>query len=77
MIIEEDSFAVKVIPNSATNEVIGFDAASKAYKVRIKAPATKNKANAALIKFLSKIIGKKVTIKSGLKSRIKKAEVIG
>ena len=77
MIIKEDSFAVKVIPNSAKNEIIGFDETSKAYKVRIKAPARDNKANAELIKFLSKIIGKKVAIRSGMKSRIKKLEVVG
>ena len=77
MIIEENAFSVKVIPNSATNDVIGFDAMSKAYKVRIKAPAKDNKANAELVKFLSKLIGKKVIIKSGVKSKIKKIDVVG
>ena len=71
MIIDK-SFSVKITPNSATNEVVGFDESIKAYRVRIKAPARDNKANKELVRFLSKIIGKKVMIKSGLKRRVKR-----
>lgn len=69
--IKEDRFKVIVKPNSKSNKIIGFDNDKKAYLVRIKAKAEGNKANIELIKFLSKVLGKRVNIKSGFKSREK------
>ena len=60
-----------VKPNSSSNEILGFDSEKQALKISISAPADKNKANLELIKFLSKLLKKRVRIKSGLKSKEK------
>ena len=71
MQIKETKFRVIIKPNSSKNEIIGFDNNKKVYKINIKEKAQDNKANKELITFLSKILSKKVKIKSGLKSREK------
>ena len=76
MQIPEKTFKVLIKPNSPKNEIVGFDDNKKAYKINIKEKAEDNKANKGLIKFLSKVIGKKVKIKSGLKSREKIIELL-
>lgn len=73
---EEKEFKVIVKPNAAKNEIIGFDKDKKAYKINIKERAEENRANKELIRFLSKHMGKRVKIKSGLKSREKIIGVI-
>ena len=75
MLIKEKTFKVLIKPNSKESKIIGFDQARKAYKIAIKAKAQDNKANIELIKFLSKKLRKKVSIKSGLKSREKLIEI--
>ncbi|MEK6967415.1 MAG: DUF167 domain-containing protein [Nanoarchaeota archaeon] len=62
------TFKVRVTANSSSNEIIYEQGV---YKVRISAPADKNKANKELIKFLSKWLGRRVYIKRGLTSREK------
>lgn len=69
--IMESQFKVIVKPNSAKNEILSYDSERKAYIIRIKAPATKGKANRELIKFLSRELKKKVLISSGLSSHCK------
>ena len=76
MQIKEKTFKVLIKPNSAKNEIISFDENKNAYKINIIEKAEDDKANKELIKFLSKISGKKVKIKSGFKSREKIIEVI-
>jgi len=71
MIIKEDSFRVIVKPNARKSAVLGFDDAKKAYKVAISEPAEDNKANRELIRFLSKELGRAVSISSGFSSKIK------
>jgi uncharacterized protein len=71
MEIEGNVFKVIVKPNSKTNEIVSFDDQKKAYIIKIKARAEDNKANIELIRFLSKVTGKKAEIRSGLKSREK------
>lgn len=71
MDIKTDKFKVIVKPNSRKNEMIGFDAAKNAYLIAIKERPENSKANIELINFLSRELGKKVKIKSGLKSRVK------
>lgn len=71
MEIKEPVFKVIIKPNSSTNEVIGFDKEKNAYIIKIRAKPENNKANVELVKFLSKVLGKKVKIKSGLRSREK------
>ena len=71
MIIKENSFRVIVKPNARKSAVLGFDDAKKAYKVAISEPAEDNKANRELIRFLSKELGRAVSISSGFSSKIK------
>lgn len=71
MEIKEDIFKAIIRPNSKNNEITGFDKEKDAYLIKIKAKAEDNKANMGLIKFLSRALGRKVKIKSGLKSREK------
>ena len=74
MDIEGSAFKVIIKPNSQNNEVVEFNKDKEAYLIKIKARAEDNKANIELIRFLSKMLGKKIKIKSGLKSRIKAIE---
>ncbi|MFC1728008.1 DUF167 domain-containing protein [Nanoarchaeota archaeon] len=67
--IENNKLRILVKPNSKKSEILGYD--GKAVKVAIAAPADKGKANKEVIKFFSKLLKKKVEIKSGLKSREK------
>lgn len=60
-----------VKPNSSSNEILCFDSEKQALKVSIAAPADKNKANLEVIKFFSRLLKKRVKIKSGLKSKEK------
>ncbi len=75
MQIQETKFKVLIKPNSKKNEIMGFDLSKKAYIIHIKEPAEDNKANKELIRFLSKELGEKVAIKSGLRSKEKILEV--
>lgn len=68
-------FKIIVKASSNKNEILGYDEIKKGYKVNIKAKAEDNKANKEIIKFLSKTIGKRVVIKSGLNSREKIIEI--
>ena len=76
MEIKEWIFKVIVKPNSRKNEILGYDEEKQAYIIGIKEKAEDNKANIGLIRFLSKILGRKARIKSGLKSREKIIEII-
>lgn len=69
--IKDRVFSVIVKPKSRKTELLEYDAKRKAYIILVSAPAEGNKANIELVKFLSKYIGKKVWIKSGLKSKNK------
>jgi len=75
-ILEKRKFKVIVKPNSIKNDILGFDENKNALKINIAAPADRNKANIELVKFLSKILKKKVRIVSGFASREKIIEVI-
>ena len=63
-------------PNSPKNEITGYDNARKAVKVNIKAPAEENKANVEVVKFFSKILGKRVKICKGIKNKIKLLRIV-
>lgn len=62
---------VIVKPGKKQNYVLGYDYDRRALLVEIKAPAEQNKANKEVIKFLSKLLKKRVRIKSGHTSREK------
>jgi len=69
--ISENKLKIIVKPNSPKNSVIGFDENKKALRISVKAAPEKGKANHELIKFISKLLKKKVEIVKGLKSREK------
>lgn len=62
---------ILVKTNSKKNKIIGYDKEKDAVRVEIKAPAENNKANIEIVKYFSRLLKKKVRIKSGLKSKIK------
>lgn len=74
--ITENRFSVIAKPNSAKNEIKGFDEKKRAYIISIKEPADKGKANAELVRFLSKELKCRVRIVSGYSSRHKVVEKI-
>ena len=74
--IKNNYLAISVKPNARKTEILGYDESKNALKVAVAAPADKNKANVEIIKFFSKLLKKKVLIKSGLKSK-EKVLVIG
>jgi uncharacterized protein (TIGR00251 family) len=69
--IQNNSLKIIVKPNANKSEILGYDESRQAVKVAIKAPAEKGKANKEVIKFFSKLLKRKIEIKSGLKSREK------
>lgn len=71
MDIKEPTFRVVVKPHARQNAITGFDAQRNAYLVSIKAEPRDNKANIALVKFLSRELHKTVTIKSGFTGKEK------
>jgi len=75
MKIKELKFSIIAKPSSKENS-IEFDKSRNAYIVSVKAKPENNKANIEVIKFLSKLLKKKVRIASGLKSKEKIIEVI-
>ncbi|MBI2649802.1 DUF167 domain-containing protein [Candidatus Woesearchaeota archaeon] len=77
MLPQGNKFKIIVKPNSRENRLGHFDNEKNAYRISIKAKPEDNKANIEIIKFLSKLLKKKVKIISGLKSREKIIEVIG
>ncbi|MFH1642326.1 MAG: DUF167 domain-containing protein [Nanoarchaeota archaeon] len=76
MQITGDTFSVIVKPNSSKSEIKGYDTTKNAYRVNIKARPENNKANIELIRFLSKILKKKVKILQGHKTKAKKISII-
>ena len=64
-------FKIIVKPNSSKNEITGFDNEKNAYRVNIKAPAEKGKANKEIIKFFSRLLKKRVEIVKGKTSKEK------
>ena len=59
---------INVKPNAPETKIVEK---GKEWRVAVKAPPDKGKANAELVKFLTKELKKKVTIKSGHASRKK------
>jgi len=64
-LIQNNTLRVIVRANASRNEIVKYDAERDALRVNIAAPAKEGKANAELIKYFSKITGKKVRILSG------------
>ena len=77
MEIKESIFKAVVKPKSRKNEIVSYNTNKNAYIVDIKEKAEDNKANIELVRFLSKELGRKVKIKSGLRSKLKIIGVVG
>jgi uncharacterized protein len=58
-------------PNSRKTLISGYDEAREALKVDVAAPPEDNKANIELIRFFSKLSGRKARIAVGMKSKHK------
>ena len=69
--IKNNSLRIIVKPNANKSEILGYDESRQAVKVAIAAQPEKGKANKEVIKFFSKLLKRKIEIKSGLKSREK------
>ena len=69
--INNGNLKIIVKPKSKKTEIIGYDNDKKAVLVNINAIPEDNKANLEVIKYFSKILKKKVRIKSGLTSKEK------
>ena len=69
--IINDHLKIIVKPNSPKTEIVSWDEERKALKVNIHARPEDNKANIEVVKFFSKQLKRKVTIKSGLRSKEK------
>lgn len=73
---KSDCFKAIVKPNSAKTIIQGYDTEKKAFIICIKAPADKDKANKELLRFLSRELGRKAMIKTGLRSREKVIQLL-
>jgi len=69
--LKNNCLKILVKPDSNKTEILGFNSERQALRIAIAAPADKNKANLEVIKFFSRLLKKRVRIKSGLKSREK------
>ncbi len=73
--IDCNELKVLVKPGANKNEILEIDKKNKIVKVSIKEAAKNNKANIELLKFISKLLKKKVKIKRGLNSKEKTLEI--
>jgi uncharacterized protein (TIGR00251 family) len=62
---------ILVKPNSPQTEILEYDLERKVLRVNVHAKPEDNAANLEVIKFFSKLLKKRVIIKSGLKNREK------
>ena len=72
------TFAVRVVPRSSRNQVVGVEGG--ALKIKLTAPPVEGAANAALIEFVAEWLGVRrsvVSIVSGDKARNKVVRVMG
>ncbi len=69
---------IRVQPRSSKDEIAGL--MDGALKIRLRAPAVENRANEALVEFLSDLLKtakSAVRIQSGAQSRLKRVEIRG
>jgi uncharacterized protein (TIGR00251 family) len=72
------TFAVRVLPRSAREEVAGLS--EGAVRVRLTAPAVENRANEALVRFLSRVLDvprRQVELLAGARGRRKVVRIHG
>jgi len=69
--ITNNHLAIIVKPNSPRTEIVKYDEERQALRVNVHAKPEDNKANIEIVKFFSKALKKRVSIKSGLRSHEK------
>jgi uncharacterized protein (TIGR00251 family) len=69
--IKNSYLKILVKPNSPKTEIIRWNEDKKALRVNVHAKPEDNEANIEVVKFFSKLLKKKVVIKSGLRSKEK------
>ena len=69
--IKTNHLKILVRPNSPKTEIVGWDSARDVLRVNIHAKPEDNEANIEVVKYFSKLLKKKVVIKSGLRSKEK------
>jgi len=69
--IKNNSLRIIVKADASENKIHGWDNSRGALRISVKAVASKGKANKEIVKFLGKILKKRITIVSGFKSREK------
>jgi uncharacterized protein (TIGR00251 family) len=69
--IKSNRLKILVKPNSPKNGIVGWDSEREALRVNIHAKPENNEANIEVVKFFSKLLKKKVVIKSGMRNREK------
>ena len=67
---------VLVKPNSKETKITAYDNKQDIFHINVKAAPENNRANLALMKFISKIIKRKVEIISGATSKIKLIKIL-
>jgi len=75
-LFKNNKLKVLVKPGQRTNSILGWDEQREALKVTIKERAEDNKANIELANFLSRLLARKVRIKSGFRSKEKIVEIV-
>lgn len=70
-IINSGTVKILVKTNCRKTEITSYDTQNNALKVSVNAKPENNEANKEIIKFFSKLLKKKVSIKSGLRSKQK------
>jgi len=69
--INNNHLKILVKPNSLKTEIVKWDSERSALRVNVHAKPEDNEANIEVVKFFSKLLKKRVVIKSGHKSKIK------
>ena len=69
--VHSNHLKVLVRPNSPRTEIIGWDSERGVLRVNVHAKPEDNEANIEVVKHFSKLLKKKVVIKSGLRGREK------
>lgn len=73
--IIQNKLRILVKPNAKKTEILGYDHEKNIVKIALAAPPEENKANKELLKFVSRILKKKVHFVTGLRSKEKVLEI--
>ena len=63
-------------PNSPKTEIVGWDPEKKMLRVNVHAKPEDNEANVEIVKYFSKLLKRKIVIKSGTRSKEKLLQIL-